>query len=209
MATMTSGGAVALDDPVGESLRGHHAVLARLLGRGAFADLFSGPAAPPRDWEPVLVLEGRQMIWTGGGRPGQGTAAIDADVVELGADDLPEVLDLVARPRPGPFRPRSRELGTYRGVRGGGRLVAMAGERSEMGYPRPKAGGGSGRPDGPRSAPSARLPRRAAGATAPAWWARSPHAYRPGTNVPSCTWPRRAPVPSRSTNGSASRAGSR
>ncbi|MEV1244885.1 GNAT family N-acetyltransferase [Nonomuraea sp. NPDC050022] len=38
-------------------------------------------------------------------------------------------LDLVARAKPGPFWPRTRELGTYLGVRDNGTLVAMAGER--------------------------------------------------------------------------------
>ncbi|MEU8118498.1 GNAT family N-acetyltransferase [Spirillospora sp. NPDC049024] len=145
---------VVLDDPVGESLRGHHARLARrlgraatylpgvatfstvsadpgpaewadlarLLGRGELADMFSSPAVPPPDWEPVFVLEGRQMVWSGGGETGTG-------VVELGADSVPEMLDLVARTRPGPFWQRTRELGAYLGVRENGVLVAMAGER--------------------------------------------------------------------------------
>ncbi|QKG22365.1 GNAT family N-acetyltransferase [Actinomadura verrucosospora] len=145
----------ALDDPVGASLRGHHAHLARrrggaasylpgvatfsavsgdpdaaewddlarLLGRGELADMFSSPAAPPRDWEPVFVLDGFQMVWTGGG----GDA--DTGVVELDASGVPEMLDLVARARPGPFWPRTRELGTYVGIREDGVLVAMAGER--------------------------------------------------------------------------------
>jgi predicted GNAT family acetyltransferase len=39
------------------------------------------------------------------------------------------MLDLVARTRPGPFLPRTIELGTYLGIRRGGALVAMAGER--------------------------------------------------------------------------------
>ncbi len=99
--------------------------LARLLGRDAFADMFGCAAAPPPDWEPVFVLEGRQMLWSGGGPSG----AADAGVVELGAADVPDMLDLIARTRPGPFRPRTRELGTYLGIRDGGRLVAMAGER--------------------------------------------------------------------------------
>ncbi len=103
--------------------------LARLLGRGEFADMFSCPVIPPPDWEPVFVLEGRQMIWPGGGRPGRPAAAGGTGVVELGAADVPEMLDLVARTRPGPFRPRTHELGTYLGIRDGGRLVAMAGER--------------------------------------------------------------------------------
>jgi ribosomal protein S18 acetylase RimI-like enzyme len=153
-------GAVALDDPVGESLRGAHAHLARragraatylpevatfaavsavpdaaewddlarLLGRGELADLFSSPAAPPPDWEPVFVLDGLQMLWRGGADPGD-LHGRDGDVVELGADGVPEMLDLVARTRPGPFRPRTREMGTYLGIRENGRLVAMAGER--------------------------------------------------------------------------------
>ncbi|CAL9630667.1 GNAT family N-acetyltransferase [Streptomyces albus] len=148
-----------LDDPVGQSLRGPHARfarrlgrsatylpevatfssvpaesgprewadLARLLGSGKVADMFSSPAAPPPDWEPVFRLDGRQMIWTGSGRPAQPDAG--TRVVELGAEHAAEMLDLVARTRPGPFWPRTCELGTYLGVREGGRLVAMAGER--------------------------------------------------------------------------------
>jgi GNAT superfamily N-acetyltransferase len=103
--------------------------LARLLGRGGFADMFGCPANPPPDWAPVFVLEGRQMIWAGGDRPGRARAAIDSGVVELGAADVPEMLDLAARTRPGPFWSRTHELGTYLGIRHGGRLVAMAGER--------------------------------------------------------------------------------
>ncbi|EHR62899.1 GNAT family N-acetyltransferase [Saccharomonospora cyanea] len=151
----------ALADPVGESLRGHHAHLARRLGRaatyvpevatfsavsadpdpgewadlarllgpGEVADMFSHPAIPPSDWEPVFVLQGRQMIWPGRSRPGDPPAGDGTDVVELGADSVPEMLDLVARTRPGPFWPRTHELGTYLGVRDNGTLVAMAGER--------------------------------------------------------------------------------
>ncbi|MCX3061974.1 GNAT family N-acetyltransferase [Streptomyces beihaiensis] len=150
-----------LDDPVGRSLGGRHAHLARRLGRaatyvtgvatfssvpvdpgaedwddlagllgpGAFADMFSCPAVPPSAWEPVFTLEGRQMIWPGRDRTGRSRTASEAGVVELGADSVPEMLDLVARTTPGPFWPRTHELGTYLGVRVDGTLVAMAGER--------------------------------------------------------------------------------
>lgn len=158
---MTQRDAVALDDPVGASLRGHHAHLARRLGRaatyepgvatfaavsadpdaaewsdlarllggGELADMFSCPATPPADWEPVFVLKGRQMIWAGGSPPDHPRAGADTGVVELGADSVSEMVDLVARTRPGPFWPRTPELGTYLGIRDNGTLVAMAGER--------------------------------------------------------------------------------
>lgn len=159
-STMPNDDDPVLDDPVGPSLGGRHAHLARRLGRaatyptdvatfssvsadpdpadwadlaallgpGAFADMFNCPAVPPSDWEPVFSLEGRQLIWPGDadGRPGSES---DPDVVELGADSVPEMLELAARTAPGPFWPRTRELGTYLGVRVDGALVAMAGER--------------------------------------------------------------------------------
>ena len=49
--------------------------------------------------------------------------------MRLGAADVPEMLALVERTQPGPFLPRTHELGTYLGIRRGGELVAMAGER--------------------------------------------------------------------------------
>ena len=43
--------------------------------------------------------------------------------------------ELVRLTRPGPFRPRTIEMGTYVGIRRNGRLIAMGGERlSPPGY---------------------------------------------------------------------------
>jgi predicted GNAT family acetyltransferase len=53
----------------------------------------------------------------------------DVDASILGPADVPEMLALVELTKPGPFRLRTIELGTYIGLRLGGRLVAMAGER--------------------------------------------------------------------------------
>lgn len=52
--------------------------------------------------------------------------------VELGPADAPEMLELATRTRPGPFGPRTHELGRFVGVRAGGRLIAMSGERMRV-----------------------------------------------------------------------------
>jgi predicted GNAT family acetyltransferase len=56
-------------------------------------------------------------------------AVPDPEAAVLTAEDVPEMIDLVRRAEPGPFGPRTIELGAYLGIRRGGRLVAMAGER--------------------------------------------------------------------------------
>jgi ribosomal protein S18 acetylase RimI-like enzyme len=54
----------------------------------------------------------------------------------LGASDVDDMLALAELTKPGPFRPRTIELGTYLGVRDNGRLVAMAGQRLWIGTAR-------------------------------------------------------------------------
>ena len=78
---------------------------------------------PPADWEVVTIGEGVQM--TGDDLE----VAADPEAVPLGLADVPEMLDLTARTKPGPFLPRTFELGVYLGIRRHGKLVAMAGER--------------------------------------------------------------------------------
>jgi predicted GNAT family acetyltransferase len=53
--------------------------------------------------------------------------------VVLGAPDVADMLDLTGRTRPGPFGPRTIELGQYIGIRAEGALAAMAGERMRFG----------------------------------------------------------------------------
>jgi ribosomal protein S18 acetylase RimI-like enzyme len=57
----------------------------------------------------------------------------DVAISPLGAADAPEMLALVERTQPGPFRQRTVELGAFWGIRESGRLVAMAGERLWIG----------------------------------------------------------------------------
>jgi ribosomal protein S18 acetylase RimI-like enzyme len=53
----------------------------------------------------------------------------EAQPVLLTSDDAGEMFDLITLAFPGFFRPRTHEMGTYYGIRVGGKLVAMAGER--------------------------------------------------------------------------------
>lgn len=63
------------------------------------------------------------------------TAPSDSSVAKasrLGVADVPDMLELVAMTRPGPFGTRTHEMGEYYGIRVGGKLVAMAGERMRL-----------------------------------------------------------------------------
>lgn len=96
---------------------------AALAGPGALVPLAAVRVPPPDGWEVEFHIEGVQLV--GDGVP----AEPYEEAVRLGADDVPEILELVERTRPGPFLPRTVEMGTYLGVRREGALVAMAGER--------------------------------------------------------------------------------
>lgn len=97
--------------------------LAALVGPDAEV-LVNGPVLePPGDWTVVAAVPGVQLVAE------RLQTAPDDETVALTHDDVPEMLDLVARTQPGPFRPGTIELGGYLGIRREGRLVAMAGER--------------------------------------------------------------------------------
>jgi ribosomal protein S18 acetylase RimI-like enzyme len=96
---------------------------ARLTGPGEVA-LFVGPAAvPPDGWEILVAREGVQLVAE------DLDPADDPEAVALSSADAPEMVELTERTKPGPYLPRTVELGGYLGLRREGRLVAMAGER--------------------------------------------------------------------------------
>jgi ribosomal protein S18 acetylase RimI-like enzyme len=148
----------ALDNPVWHALTGPHAVfsegsslalryqpdvcpfaalpddvglhaweaLRTLVGPGNVAMLFRPAVVElPAGWEVAYALTGLQMVAT------ERIGEPDDEFVRLGPADVAEMTALVERTRPGPFLPRTVELGAYLGVRapGDSRLVAMAGER--------------------------------------------------------------------------------
>jgi ribosomal protein S18 acetylase RimI-like enzyme len=96
---------------------------AQLIGPGQTFSLVRPDSGVPDGWELVRRMDALQMVAS---RP---LGRTDPETVRLTAADVPEMLELIARTRPGPFGPRTIELGTYLGIRDAGALVAMAGER--------------------------------------------------------------------------------
>jgi ribosomal protein S18 acetylase RimI-like enzyme len=109
----------------------------RDVSPGAFADLealvepgetvalvTAAPVKLPDGWARVRGRLIEQMVGECPPAPAGGPAPL-----ELAADDVPEMLALAELTQPGPFGPRTLELGRYIGIRVDGRLAAMAGER--------------------------------------------------------------------------------
>jgi predicted GNAT family acetyltransferase len=98
--------------------------LADLVGPDGLAVLFRDEvAAPPPGWTELFRGPTWQLV--ADDIPPRPNLAVDP----LGADDVDEMLALTQLTEPGPFFSRTVELGSYVGVRRGGRLVAMAGQR--------------------------------------------------------------------------------
>jgi predicted GNAT family acetyltransferase len=100
------------------------AALGALMAPSDYVVLFTPEAvSPPAAFKILLVKTGEQMIGTPIDAPGT------ADIVRLGAPDVPNMIELTKLTNPGPFAARTHELGNFLGIRAGGQLVAMAGER--------------------------------------------------------------------------------
>lgn len=131
-----SGTAVTFDREIspfiGSALDGLDAFadLAALLGPGGTGAIAGTPLPIPPDWTETFRIEGFQMIGHElAARLRAASAASDPAIVALTPADSAAMLDLATRTRPGPFGPRTGELGRYLGIRDGDALVAMAGER--------------------------------------------------------------------------------
>jgi hypothetical protein len=95
---------------------------ARLPGAGSMV-LVAPQSDPPPRWPIRARIPAIQMLaYDLEGVP-------DPAAVALGLDDVPDMLALIDRTRPGPFLHRTVEFGGYLGIRHHGALVAMAGER--------------------------------------------------------------------------------
>ncbi|MBV8503653.1 MAG: GNAT family N-acetyltransferase [Paucibacter sp.] len=96
-------------------------------GESFYCEQWSG-AAPP-GWRVELESRMVKMVWRGE-MPAEDAAP---DALRLLPRHVPQALDLATRTRPGPFGPRTIELGEYYGLFEGERLLAMAGERMCVG----------------------------------------------------------------------------
>ena len=112
-----------------------YAALGELVGVRGTAAVFLDNAYEARPgWErvagaPLLEMvcdNGRQM------RSDSVPETITPQILRLGPQDAAEMVELATLTRPGPFGLRTHELGTYVGIRGEGKLVAMAGERLKV-----------------------------------------------------------------------------
>jgi hypothetical protein len=123
--------------------------LAGLLETGGTIRLFlQMPYQPRAGWSLVAGTAMPEMVYEGAGalasrssytglRPADSRRRMsphnsDPEIVELSAPDSPDMMELTALTKPGPFNKRTHELGTYLGIRHEGKLVAMAGERLKV-----------------------------------------------------------------------------
>jgi predicted GNAT family acetyltransferase len=101
--------------------------LANLVPAGIIAIVAPEQVSAPAGFEVILTATLDQMTATPVPQ-----AVAQSQLVPLGAADFQEMSALAELLGPHGFAPRSLELGRYLGVRIGGRLVAMAGERLRL-----------------------------------------------------------------------------
>jgi predicted GNAT family acetyltransferase len=111
----------------------NYAFLASLLKPGERVGLFlPDPPEPPPGWTVVSTGPLAQMVYSRSRGSVPVNHACATEFVPLTKADVPEMLALTKLTKPGPFSGRTYEMGEYLGIRIGGVLVAMAGERLRL-----------------------------------------------------------------------------
>lgn len=100
------------------------ASLARLVSSGPMVLLQADPICLPDGLKPSKTAEAVQMLAVKPTEP-----VSDARIERLRQADAAHMIDLARLTNPGPFTSRALELGSFWGIRSGGELIAMAGER--------------------------------------------------------------------------------
>ena len=104
-----------------------NALAALVPADGPVVLIQAGESPLPPGTAAMVEMAGVQMV-------AEKVEPLDAGgrIVELTAADARQMLELAALTQPGPFLPRTHELGAFFGVKDGARLVAMAGERMKL-----------------------------------------------------------------------------
>jgi ribosomal protein S18 acetylase RimI-like enzyme/DNA-binding MarR family transcriptional regulator len=104
-----------------------------VAAHGAAILLQAGDPPVPPGCRVELRADAVQMLMTDPGRlpepDGPPAAGTDGQIEELGDSESDAMIALAALTAPGPFAARTHALGRFWGIRAGGNLVAMAGER--------------------------------------------------------------------------------
>jgi predicted GNAT family acetyltransferase len=111
---------------------GAYRALGALLGPTDVAVLFlDAPPSAPDGWRLVGGAPMAQMVCDSAIRKNthHSLQNLGDGILSLGTDDVPAMRALAELTEPGPFRERTIEFGGFVGIRDGGRLVAMAGQR--------------------------------------------------------------------------------
>ncbi|KER71944.1 hypothetical protein HR51_17025 [Burkholderia cepacia] len=114
----------AIEDPSAASF---DALRALIAAHGPAALVTPDEVELPAGWSAIRRANLLQMVWQGALDP-----APESGHVTLAEADVPDMLALTTAAQPGPFGPRTFELGHYIGIRSEGRLAAMAGERMQI-----------------------------------------------------------------------------
>jgi ribosomal protein S18 acetylase RimI-like enzyme len=121
--------------PLAAFLRPDDAGYASLAGlaspKGTIALFLDSPYQPRSAWSVVAGAPLLQMVWQNGDLREKAPSP-SLPIVELGTPDSAEMVALAALTKPGPFGPRTHELGNFYGIRQEGKLVAMSGERMKV-----------------------------------------------------------------------------
>ena len=107
--------------------------LGALVKHGENVNLaLESPYEPRAGWSVVRTCPMLQMVYQGNCTDLSLPGAVGERIVELGAADVAEMMELTSLTKPGPFSKRTHELGTYLGIRLDGKIIAMAGERMKV-----------------------------------------------------------------------------
>lgn len=103
--------------------------LAALIPSGETVALIGGHPPLGETWELLRQIPLIQMVYDG---PTLDAVGAQDAITSLSHADVPAMLQLVELTHPGPFLPRTIELGRYLAVWQDGQLAAMAGERIHL-----------------------------------------------------------------------------